>query len=500
MNNIFTEISDKAPVITDDDLDSWVVPKLMEHYDIRLNALARKAYGSGSTALSAFKQHSKTEIKGALDTFFFKKQHWKNNRNLNSYLLICLKRLSNRLFWDQNVTKSFHMAICPACKYGGRKEAAIPESGMLRCRYCTHEADRLGDELKIVDPTSSNFAMLQTQYKLHALFSLYSKAGVKCPECALFIPESIINGRVICPYPDCIYIGDKDDLAEMSHPTCTASRGTLSLNAKVTDRRGGGAGPSGNEVQRKWQDLLIGATDTIDPIVCIDINSQFNKEYDVLVQVIGDQINSIKRTNNSSTIIQKLLMYQAYKSMLDKYPEDMISYLAHVKQNSDFPIQSRIFQEYVSLVENYLPFSIEKGGKSIDIISLTDPNLALFEGISEFESRVDKDGIILNNTTEEYIGGRNFKNYGRCFIGKIIDIKTNDGKSIKDKIIDYSFVQIKTDSLVVPGTPVTVKHFRILPHYEMRSMVFLQRIRRQLVDSVYFRLHQKKREVRIKKG
>jgi hypothetical protein len=479
LNNIFTEISDKAPVITDDDLDSWVVPKLMEHYDIRLNALARKTYGTGGIALSAFKQHSKTEIRGALDTFLFKKEHWRNNRNLNSYLLTCLKRLSNRLFWDQNVTKSFHMMICPACKYGGRKEAAMPESGMLRCRYCTHEADRLGDELKIVDPTSFNFAMLQTQYKLHVLFSLYSKAGFKCPECALFIPESIINGRVICPYPDCIYIGDKADLSEMSHPTCTASRGILSLNV---DRR------VGADVQKEWQDLL-GATDTIDPIVCIDVNSQFNKEYDVLVQVIGDQINSIKRTNNSSTIIQKLLMYQAYKSMLDKYPEDMISYLAHVKQNSDFPIQSRIFQEYVSLVENYLPFSIEKGGKSIDIISLTDPNLALFEGVSEFESQVDKEGIIPNNTAEEYIGGRNFKNYGRCFIGKIVDIKTNDGKSIKDKIIDYSFVQIKMDSSVVPGTTVNVKHFRILPHYEMRSMVFLQRIRRKIVDSVYFKLH-----------
>ena len=52
------------------------------------------------------------------------------------------------------------------------------------------------------------------------------------------------------------------------------------------------------------------------------------------------------------------------------------------------------------------------------------------------------------------------------------------------------------DKSVEPGTPVIVKHFRILPHYEMHSLVYLQRVRRAIVDSVYFRLNKKKRKVK----
>lgn len=493
IENIFKQISQKAHLINEDDLDDWVVPSLMKHYDNRMHILARKAYGmdTSSVAIEAFKERSKAEIRAALLTFIFKKEHWRNKRDLNSYLLTCLRRLSGRLYYDQNAVKRTNIPICPACKYEGRKEFTRKESvatnrGLLICAHCTTESARLQDELK-----DKNSIIGQTKYKFYSQFALHSKKGYRCSDCLLFIPKSLINGRIICPYPNCMFMGKVKDVEEMNHPTGTSSRFMVSINKPINSL--GSSSPT-----MSFQDMF--EAQAIDPGDRLDIQTKFNKEHKILSQVIEDQINTIKRTNNASTIIQKLLMYEAFKKMLDKHPEDMISYLAHVKQNSDFPIQARIFQEYAFLIENAMPFSIEKKGKMIDIMSLTSPHLALFEGISEFEANISSNKTIPNNTKERYIGNRNFNDYGRCFIGKVIDIKDSlTGESIKDNIKEYSFVQIKMDESVKPGTSVTVKHFRILPHYEMHSMVFLQRIRRQIVDSTYFRLHKKKREVRNSK-
>ena len=46
------------------------------------------------------------------------------------------------------------------------------------------------------------------------------------------------------------------------------------------------------------------------------------------------------------------------------------------------------------------------------------------------------------------------------------------------------------------NTLLTVVHFRIPPHYEMYSLVNLQRVRRRVVDSIYKRLHGETRPLR----
>src|SRR5690606_12115260 len=104
-------------------------------------------------------------------------------------------------------------------------------------------------------------------------------------------------------------------------------------------------------------------------------------------------------------IIQKLLMYEAFQEMLENFPEEMVSYLVHRKQNSDFPIQSRIFQTYARLMEEALPIDLVINGKKYSILSLTDPFLQLFTGISEFEAVVQDNYVIPNNTVERYVGG-----------------------------------------------------------------------------------------------
>jgi hypothetical protein len=72
-------------------------------------------------------------------------------------------------------------------------------------------------------------------------------------------------------------------------------------------------------------------------------------------------------------------------------------------------------------------------------------------------------------------------------------IDKSNNTSMMDMVDNYSFVQIKMKESIEIGTHVRVKHFRIIPHYEMGGLVYLQRIRKKIVDSVYFKLNGKKR-------
>lgn len=472
----------------EEDLDRWVVPKLMEHYDSKLNLLARKAYGDKNSetspiAIKAFKEHAKSELRSAVNTFIFKKEHWKSNRSLNTYLLTCFNRLSDRLYWDQGIAKKKTVPVCPACRSLGNKEILIKESGLLRCKICSKESERL---ISSLDTPGDDIGLIQSRIKLHSSFALHSRKGRKCPECTRFIPSSLVkDGLMICPFQDCIFIGDSSRADNMTHPMGVSSSYMVSLNSVVKSNNN-----SLNETS--IQNLL--KADVLRPDSRIDMRMRYEYEYQVLSEVINDQVELINRINSQSTIVQKLLMYEAFKYMIQTYPEEMVSYLVHRKQVSEFPLQAKIFQEYVKLMEDYLPFTIEKNGNKIDIVSLTDPNLSLFSGISEFEAIVRDDGSIPNNTKEEYIGGRSFINYGPYFIGKVINIvDVNTGESIRKHIKDYSFQQVNMDSTVKPGQHVAVKHFRIPSHYEMHSLVFLQRIRKNVVDAIYFRIHKKKR-------
>jgi hypothetical protein len=184
-------------------------------------------------------------------------------------------------------------------------------------------------------------------------------------------------------------------------------------------------------------------------------------------------------------MLQKVSMYEAYLKITEKFPEEMVSYLVHQKQTADFPLQSRIFQEYVKIIKDSLPYTIHKSKESYDVFSLTDPRISLFEGISVFDATITDNYTIPNNTVECYLGGRKFKDYGPCFIGLIIDIiDCRNQKSIKDALLNYSFVEINMNKDIAPGTPVTVKHYRILPHYEMGSLTYLQRTRKKIVSKI----------------
>lgn len=492
--DIIKDFNNLAPTINIEDLDTWVVPQLIAHYSNKINLLAIKAYGEAgrgnSVASFAFKERAKTEIRTAINTFLFKSEHWKTGRDVNSYLLTCLNRLADRILWDSNNVKKYNSPVCPGCKHIGSRSFLNQEDKYLKCETCFKETLRLPNEILLlrnkIDKTKQdkiNISLFESRLRIHKAFSIHSKKGYHCLNCFRFLPESL-NGEfgISCPFDDCDYFGSVNELKIMPHPVSMCQRVTVSLQsvkAKFSDSK------------KELQDYF--EADNVNPDVKMEIHETFEIEFEQLISVIDEQIKSVQRVNSSGTMVQKLLMYEAYQNMLKQYPEEMISYLVHRKQVSDFPIQSRIYQEYAKLMEETLPFTIKRNNKSYTVCSLLDPFLQLFDGKSEFEAEVNYNLSIPNKTVETYIGGLNFKDYGPCFIGMIIDIiDKNTNKSIKNNIKNYTFSQINMVDIEV-GTPVIVKHFRIKSHYEIGSLVYLQRIRKKIVDSVYFKLNGKKR-------
>lgn len=491
MSNIIKQINDLASLLSEQDLDEWIVPKLIEHYTPKLNSLAAKAYGSAGEcsqlARMAFKERSKSELRAALYTFIFKAEHWRTGRDVNTYLLKSLSRLADRIKWDSDSVKKVNALVCPGCKFLKKREFVIAFGDMWKCQECSGELERAQEDIKKLKNTDLDFAvMLEGRLRLFRSFATHSRRGYRCPDCGRFIPESC-NGEhgICCPYINCMFSGSIEDMERMAHPVGLTRRLELSLQTPIDNDQ------KGPEIQDTFM------SDDIDPDIHIEMNEMMHIELSTLQQVIAEQLKAVKRTNSPGTMLQKCLMYEAYSNMLIEYPEDMVSYLVHQKQTAEYPIQSRIFQEYVRLIQDALPYTIEKSDGPHEVVSLLDPNISLFEGVSMFNAVVRSDNTIPNNTTETYTGGRKFKCYGPCFIGLVIDVvdRRND-KSLREHVQDYSFVQVKMSQEIDPGTPVTVRHYRMPSHYEMGSLTYLQRIRKRIVDKVYFKMHGMKREPR----
>lgn len=480
---ILDRIKQTAPSIDEEELDN-IIPELVEYYSPRIRVLAIRTYGPNnvpSIAFRAFKKYATNELHKGLYTYLFKSQHWRTGRDVNAYLLTCLNRLSDRLKSDVESTQKTSIPVCPACKVLKQKEYLRYEGRLLRCDYCMSEINRI-ERLETSDLNTKK--ALDDEVKLRRVFVYHTRRGYRCPDCERFIPDSYIQQHgVTCPYNDCCYFGAFSELELMAHPVGLASQHALSINSVI--------GPDSNY---EFQDFFDSGEVNAD--VQIEVNQDYKQELDILNSVINSQVNKIIRNEGKERGRQKLLMYEAYQNMIKKCPEDMISYLVHRKHVNQ-PIQSRIFQEFIKLVENAMPFDIVYGKKRIEICSLLDPNLGLFLGISEFSATIGNDNIIPNNTIETYTGSRKLKNFGPCFIGMLINVEhAKTGESLLSEVDSYTFSQIRMKPSVSVGTPVKVTHFRIPSHYEMGCLVPLQRIRRRIVDSVYFRIHGKRREVR----
>lgn len=489
MDNPITRINENASKIEEEDID-LLVDDLMEYYSSKIHMLAARVYGSGTgVPLAAFKCEVEQKLQKGMRTFLFKSQLWKLGRNIGPYLSSCISNLATSLKNEYQHGKKLSVPICPACRALGAKEFLHYEDKMLRCRVCTRESERLGDQK---ERSSSE----EYEYRIRKVFSLHSRKGYKCPDCNRFIPESLIVGqvRVSCPYDNCTWFGLDSEIELMNHPFDQSSGHTCSLNSGVTGKSKLSSDllNSGVSESSEFQDLFdIG---NIDPDIKMYWGDKFKKDLNIVKEVLSLQKSRLSFQGRANSI-KKKLMYRAFEILLEQDPVGMLNYLIYGKPVGERPVQSLIFQKYVQLIENNLPLEVRGEDGLVEVYSLLDPNLGLFLGESKFTSHVRDSGFIPNNTHEVFTGT---KCNGPCFIGLLCNLTDENNKSLLSDVEYYTFSTIKMNHNTPRNIIVNVTHYRIPPHYEMYSLVLLQRIRRKIVDSVYKRLYGEDRP--IKKG
>lgn len=443
--NKLSNIENKIYDLSEKDINEWVAKDLVEHFSNKLNYFASDIYGSSSLARRAFKEQALIKVKKACHTFILDKKHWRNGRSLEPYIRKVIKNLYHSEKYCDNFLKKVY--LCPGCSFYDQKEICVDDGKELNCSVCLSNVSDINKS------------------KIAAIFAFHSRAGFECPDCKRFIPTSFVKSlSVNCPYIDCIWFGTKSSLKEKAHPQTTITRSFI----------------RGNEIN--GDAFSVYKDNNPSALLKLEIKNQTEIEYGVLQEVIKIQSERLLSKPIEKNI-KKRLMYKAFSNMVEKDPEGMIRYLVHQKVGGgDIPIQSQIFQEFIKLVENSLPFEIIKYGQNVEILSLLDNKLDLFLGKSVFDGIVNENGIVFNETKESYIGGRELRDFGPCFIGYLCDVTGPNG-SLLNNVEYYTFAQIKLKN-VEPGTKVVVKHFRIPSHYELSGMVILQRQRKKIVSAV----------------
>lgn len=329
--------------------------------------------------------------------------------------------------------------LCPACLYLGNS-VIISNNKIFSCNECSEKlSSSLDDKTK---------ALLN-------MFYLHNKAGYACNDCNRFIPHPLDTTKIVsCPYFDCCFVGDISILRKKHHPSKQSNCEKL--------------------IGLSYQDINANA---IDPLSNLEIKDELSLKVKIIKEVIESQKNTILYNSSESTIKHKEYVYIAFMNLLNKYPVDMINYLLEDSRTGGF--QHKIFQEYISLLEDSLPIHFKKNGSIIKIDSLLDPHLGLFDGISIFIGTVNN-GIIKNNTSEYYIGGRKASYSCPFYIGKLLSLSLNE-KDIMNNVIEYTFNKIKVKD-IPNGSNVKVSHLRVPPHYQMGGMVHVNRIRKKIVD------------------
>ena len=341
--------------------------------------------------------------------------------------------------------------LCPACLFMGTENPVECINSVFKCEVCAEELKGCSDPKKVL--------FLRTFFR-------HSKQGYHCQECKRFIPHPLDESPIVsCPYFDCCFVGTCNDLKRMHHPSTQSIPEKLILDAT---QEGG----------HTLHDTL--ASNQINAQSQLEMEEELVRQVGLLRGVIDTQYNNVPYNSAEFTSLHKMLCYKAFDSLLKRFPLEMVDYLLNSSRSGGF--QHKVFQEYIRLLEESLPLIFKKNKKLYKIGSLLDSNLNLFNGISSFDAVISDKGTIKNGTKEFYIGGRKARLTKPYYIGKLLNILDKKSKkSLMDHVFEYSFSVIKTRD-IVPGTQVTVTHLRIPPHYQMGGMVYVNRIRKKIVD------------------
>jgi len=387
----------------------------------------------------SFKEDLINELKEGCISFFNKNYPFEE---LNDYLFHIVNDYCKLNGKTQVKIKQHTEYICPACIYLNNK-SILNFNYILHCNACENN-------LK-----SSNDPKYTLLYKT---FHKHNKRGYHCPDCQRFIPHPLDNSsKVSCPYFDCYFVGNVDDLEKMNHPTIKSNAEKL--------------------ISNELKDNIIN-----NVVSDFKINEDLKNKLSIIKDVIETQNNNVPYSGSDSTVKHKQCVYNAFSNILDKDPENMVNYILNNGANHS-GFQNKIFQEYIKILEESLPFPISKNKKVHKIDNLLDDNLCLFDGISVFESVISDKLNIKNETKEFYIGGRKASYAKPFYIGKLLSVINSENKeSLLHLVKNYSFSKIYMHD-ISPGTKVTVTHLRVPPHFQMGGMVYVNRIRKKIVDS-----------------
>ena len=231
--------------------------------------------------------------------------------------------------------------------------------------------------------------------------------------------------------------------------------------------------------KNNFKDIIT--SEEVSPYKKLEIEEELQNKIKLIKEVIDSQSCMVSYTENRSTTQHKLLAYKAIGNLLDKYKESMVDYLLNNSRSGGF--QHKIFQEYIRLFEEGLPYFYRKGGKIYKVESLLDTKLNIFDGVSIFEGIINNKLEIKNGTKEIYIGSKKATYVKPYYIGKILNIIDEKNRCLIGKIKEYSFLKIKMRD-IKPNTRVVVKHLRYPPHFQLGPMSIINRIRKRIVDRV----------------
>jgi len=425
-----------------------LVQKFLIEREIGINTIHNLYIkNNNKLSLASFKEELIPELRTGCTAFI--------NQNLpleelNQYLFYIVNAFGKKKA-QFNLPKAKTEYICPGCVFLGKDYYILSFKKVFSCEECKSELS------KLTDPKRQHF--FQT-------FAIHNKLGYRCAECQRFIPQPLDNtSEVMCPYFDCTFFGSTKDLVKMHHPSARSNPEKLILDASKDNK--------------SFKDQIISCQ--IDVLSQLEISQDLLSKKDSIQEIIKAQSEGLSYNSSNSTIKHKQFVYQAFSLLLDQYPIEMIEYLLNPKE-SYAGFQHRIFQLYIQLLEQSLPFTITKNKKIYKIDNLLDDNLCLFDGISTFNGIVNDKLVIKNNTQEYYIGGRKATYAKPFYIGKllnIVDIKNK--KSLLHLVKNYSFSKIYMRD-IEPNTPVIVSHLRVPPHYQMGGMVYVNRIRKKIIE------------------
>lgn len=427
------------------DVDLMVEEFLSTHQS-SLSTMHQMYFKTGNQlSLHALVELLKNELRTGCVTFINKDSPMEE---LEPYLFYIVNAYCRKLSAHESKKKSEY--ICPGCLFLGMATLVSFDK--------TFQCDECHAQLKVAtDPK---------QIVFYRTFAVHSKRGYRCDDCNRFIPHPMENTPTVsCPYFDCTFVGEYKDLRPMHHTTSQTNPEKLVLD--VTQ-----------DGHRFFKDSLVSSD--VGALVALEMKEDLQHKVDTIKDVIDSQISHVAYSGSDFTIKHKQLVYQSFAILLQRQPEEMAGYLLEGTRSGGF--QHKVFQEYVKLLEESIPFFIKKGNKRYRVDSLLSEHLSVFSGISIFDSIVGENLSVKNGTTEYYIGGRKATYTEPYYIGKLLNVLHTETKEpLLHLVKEYSFSKIKFNE-VPPGTPVTITHLRIPPHYQMGGMVYVNRVRKKIVE------------------